>query len=66
MFHLRYDIALLYLAQAGYDLDNAIQAYLADEQWEMDHPINKSSRGKLNQSTRRRKFGFGTSFNGQI
>ena len=41
---LRYDIAVLYLEQAGYDLDAAIQAYRDDERWEKEHPLD--SKGK--------------------
>ncbi|KAL0931727.1 uncharacterized protein CTRU02_212680 [Colletotrichum truncatum] len=34
-----YDVALLYLEQAGYDLAMAMEAYAADEAWERDHPV---------------------------
>ncbi|KAK3322380.1 hypothetical protein B0H66DRAFT_201331 [Apodospora peruviana] len=34
-----YDVAVLYLEQAGYDLDLATEAYFADEAWELDHPM---------------------------
>lgn len=37
-----YDVATLYLEQAGYDLAAAVDAYFADEAWEREHP----SRGK--------------------
>ncbi|KAJ2989580.1 hypothetical protein NUW58_g3400 [Xylaria curta] len=40
-----YDIALLYLEQAGYDLQLATNAYFADEEWERMHPA-KAIRGK--------------------
>ncbi|KAI0016689.1 hypothetical protein F4780DRAFT_783022 [Xylariomycetidae sp. FL0641] len=33
-----YDVALLYLDQAAYDLDRATEAYFADEEWERAHP----------------------------
>lgn len=45
-FLIRYDLALLYLAQAEYKLDDAIQTYMADEQWEKEHPLKKSRTGK--------------------
>lgn len=48
----RYDIALLYLNQAGYDLDVAVEAYLADEKWEKEHPIQSTSKGKAKQGRR--------------
>ncbi|KAH9900357.1 hypothetical protein F4778DRAFT_137672 [Xylariomycetidae sp. FL2044] len=41
-----YDVAVLYLEQAGYNLDLAIEAYRADEEWERTHPVNGSGRGK--------------------
>lgn len=42
----RYDVALLYLQQADYDLEKAIEAYKADEQWEKDHPMQAIKKGK--------------------
>ncbi|KAH8673670.1 hypothetical protein BX600DRAFT_433284 [Xylariales sp. PMI_506] len=33
-----YDIAVLYLDQSGYDLEAAVEMYLADEAWEARHP----------------------------
>lgn len=41
-----YDVGLLYLAQAGYDLEAAVEAYLADEAWERAHPLEAARRGK--------------------
>lgn len=38
-----YDVALLYLEQASYDLDAATDNYFADEAWERDHPFVPSS-----------------------
>ena len=46
--HLSYDIALLYLQQSKYDLDLAVEVYLADEKWEKEHPMEGSSQGKMN------------------
>ncbi|KAF5026080.1 hypothetical protein F66182_1872 [Fusarium sp. NRRL 66182] len=34
-----YDIAVLYLEQSGYDLENAVIAYLDDEKWEQEHSV---------------------------
>ena len=45
-FLIRYDLALLYLTQAEYKLDDAIRTYMADEQWEKEHPLEKSRTGK--------------------
>lgn len=41
-----YDVALLYLEQAGYDLQLATDAYFADEEWERTHPAETGRRGK--------------------
>lgn len=62
----RYSVALLYLQQAKYDLDAAIEAYLADEKWEKANPMAGSSKGKANQRPGRRKFGVGGDLTQQI
>lgn len=54
---LRYNVALLYLQQAQYSLDAAIEAYRADEKWEKDHPIELSSEGKVKHKAGKWKFG---------
>lgn len=59
-------MAILYLQQAQYDLDAAVEAYRADEKWEKDHPIESSSKGKAKQKASKRKFGIGTGFTGQV
>ncbi|KAL1854343.1 hypothetical protein Daus18300_011529 [Diaporthe australafricana] len=41
-----YDVAELYLAQAGGDLGDAVERYLADEEWERLHPLEGSGKGK--------------------
>ncbi|KAI0166520.1 hypothetical protein GGR57DRAFT_446975 [Xylariaceae sp. FL1272] len=41
-----YEIALLYLEQAGYDVQAASDAYYADEKWEQTHPIEAVKKGK--------------------
>jgi hypothetical protein len=40
----RYDLAILYLDQAEYDLDAAVEAYMEDERWEREHPLAKVKR----------------------
>ncbi|KAF1994546.1 hypothetical protein P154DRAFT_526985 [Amniculicola lignicola CBS 123094] len=62
----RYDIALMYLEQAGYNLDEAVAAYKADEQWEMDHPLEAAKQGKSKapQPSGRRRWGVGGSGGG--
>lgn len=62
----RYDIAVLYLQQTKYDLDGAVEAYLADEKWEREHPMDVSSKGKATSVPGRRKFGLGTGLSGQL
>ncbi|KAK0621374.1 hypothetical protein B0T17DRAFT_608599 [Bombardia bombarda] len=39
-----YDVAVLYLEQAGYDMAKATEAYFADEQWERENPIDHHDR----------------------
>lgn len=57
----RYDVALLYLEQASYNLEQAITAYKADEEWEKEHSLEAAKKGKskASQSSGRRKWGFG-------
>lgn len=58
-FHLRYDVALLYLKQAEWDLEMAIAAYREDEQWERDHPLEakqKGNKGKHAKDVGMRRF----------
>ncbi|CZS99859.1 uncharacterized protein RAG0_08148 [Rhynchosporium agropyri] len=52
----RYDVALVYLTQAEYDLDAAIEAYKEDERWEKEHPIeaNVKGKGKMHDVGKRR------------
>jgi hypothetical protein len=54
----RYDVALLYLEQADYDLEAAIAAYKEDEMWEKQHPIeaNIKGKGKTRQVIGKRRF----------
>jgi hypothetical protein len=47
---LRYDVALLYLQQADWDLDVAIQAYKDDERWEKEHPLEAQAKVKKGKS----------------
>jgi len=36
----------MYLKNAGWDLDSAIDAYRDDEQWEKDHPLQAQEHAK--------------------
>ena len=65
--HLRYDVALLYLQQSDYNFDLAVEAYLADEKWEKEHPMEgASTRSKTGQKRGKRKNGLQTGFAGQL
>lgn len=58
-WHLRYDVALLYLKQEEWDLDAAIEAYKDDERWEKEHPLQakqKIKNGKKAQDIGMRRF----------
>lgn len=45
-WHLRYDVALLYLKQEDWNLDAAIEAYKDDERWEKEHPLQAKQQVK--------------------
>ena len=51
---ISYDIALLYLNQARYNFDAAVEAYISDERWEKEHPLQKGSKGKAKPRQLRR------------
>lgn len=56
-----YDVAQLYLKGSDYNLDIAIEAFKADEEWERSHPLE--GKGK---SRDRPRFGRGGSISGQL
>ena len=62
----RYEIALLYLKQADYDLAIAVEAYLADETWEKEHPIEANMNANGKKAAQRRKYGFSNGITGQL
>jgi len=41
-----YDLAILYLEQAGYELEDAIISYQEDEAWEARNPLAKGKQPK--------------------
>ncbi|KAF3770539.1 hypothetical protein M406DRAFT_320425 [Cryphonectria parasitica EP155] len=41
-----YEIAELYLEQSGHDLNQAVEKYVADEEWEKAHPLEAKAKGK--------------------
>jgi len=54
-----YDVALLYLQQAHWVLDDAISAYRDDERWEKEHPLEvkqRNAKGKAVQTAGMRRF----------
>jgi hypothetical protein len=63
---LRYDIATLYLEQASWNLEEAIEAYKEDERWEKEHPLEvlekqkkaglSGGKGKSRQEVGMRRF----------
>ena len=59
-------MALLYLKQADYDLDKAVEAYLADEKWEGEHPIGDNPNAKGKKTAPRRKYGFSNGITGLL
>ncbi|KAF1939888.1 hypothetical protein EJ02DRAFT_456450 [Clathrospora elynae] len=58
---VEYDVAVLYLEQADYNLEQAITAFKADEDWEKEHSLEAAKKGKIkaSQSSGWRKWGFG-------
>jgi hypothetical protein len=61
----RYDVAVLYLEQVDYNLEQAITAFKADEDWEKTHSLEAAKKGKSKDTSGRRKWGFG-GLTGQI
>ena len=52
----RYDVATLYMQQADWSLDAAIEAYREDERWEKEHPMQAHEKGKKAKSVGMRRF----------
>ena len=46
-----YDVAILYLKGSEYDLETAVEAFRADEQWEKEHPMKGKQRARPGQRT---------------
>lgn len=64
---ISYDIALLYLKQVDYDVDAAVEAYLSDEKWEKEHPMEANVKGKRKDDRPRRcRFGLSNGITGQL
>ena len=53
---LRYDVATLYMQQADWDFDAAVEAYKEDERWEKEHPMQAREKGKKAKSVGMRWF----------
>ena len=54
----RYDVAVLYLEQANYNLEMAMEIYKDDERWEKEHPVesNGKVKGKSRLEVGRRRY----------
>jgi len=52
----RYDVATLYMQQADWSLDAAVEAYMEDERWEKEHPMQAREKGKKAKSVGMRRF----------
>lgn len=59
-----YGVAMLYLKGTDYDLDIAVDAFKADEEWERSHPMEPKGKGAARD--RERRFGHGGSLSGQL
>ena len=60
-------MALLYLKQADYELDAAVEAYRSDEKWEKEHPMEANMKGKeRKEAPRRSGFGLSNCITGQL
>ena len=53
---LRYDVATLYMQQADWDFEAAVEAYREDERWEKEHPMQTQEKGKKAKSVGMRRF----------
>ncbi|KAM0799675.1 hypothetical protein BDR22DRAFT_855051 [Usnea florida] len=62
-----YEIALLYLQQSDYNLGLAVEAYMADEKWEKENPMEGASKGRTKgQKPGKRRKGTETGLIGQL
>ncbi|KAK5047473.1 hypothetical protein LTR84_006569 [Exophiala bonariae] len=60
-----YAVATLYLKASDYQLDVAVQAFKADEEWERRNPLEGQGKGKEKEK-RRSRLGRGGSLAGQL
>lgn len=51
-----YDVATLYMQQSEWSLDAAVEAYMEDERWEKEHPMQAREKGKQAKSVGMRRF----------
>lgn len=42
-----YDVAVLYLQQAEWDMDKAAEAWMEDERWEIEHPMKPDEKVRV-------------------
>lgn len=60
-----YGVATLYLKGSDYNLEIAVEAFKADEEWEKRNPLQEQGKGKQNDR-RRSRLGRGGSLAGQL
>lgn len=60
-----YSVATLYLKGTDYNLDIAVEAFKADEEWEKRNPLKENAKGK-EIVNRRARLGRGGSLSGQL
>jgi hypothetical protein len=58
-----YNVAQLYLKGSDYNLEIALEAFKADEDWEKNHPLEGNGKGRAKPRSR---FGRGGSLSGQL
>lgn len=56
-----YEVAGLYLKNAGGDVDKALRAWKEDEKWERENPLERSREGRKGK-----KRGIGSGLTGQL
>lgn len=54
-----YDVAELYLKQADFELERALDTFREDERWEKENPFEKDGKVKVKAAERRRRGGGG-------
>lgn len=61
-----YSVAGLYLKGAEWDVENAVERFRADEEWERKNPMQANVKGKGKEEKKERRWGGGGSLVGQL